>query len=41
VGAFQRTLATSRERGVDLRTAALMEAVTRVAQATKLRGIYP
>jgi glutamate dehydrogenase (NAD(P)+) len=41
VGAFQRTLATSGERGVDLRTAALMEAVTRVAQATKLRGIYP
>jgi glutamate dehydrogenase (NAD(P)+) len=41
VRAFQRTLATSRERGVDLRTAALLEAVTRVAQATKLRGIYP
>ena len=41
LGAFQRTLATSRKRGVDLRTAALMEAVTRVAQATKLRGIYP
>ena len=41
VGAFRRTQATSQERGVDLRTAALMEAVARVAQATKLRGIYP
>ncbi len=41
VGAFQRTLETSRERRVDLRTAALMEAVARVAQATRLRGIYP
>jgi glutamate dehydrogenase (NAD(P)+) len=41
IGAFQRTLRLARQEGVDLRTAALMEAVTRVARATKLRGIYP
>jgi glutamate dehydrogenase (NAD(P)+) len=40
-GAFQRTLALARRQGVDLRTAALMEAVERVARATKLRGFYP
>jgi glutamate dehydrogenase (NAD(P)+) len=39
--AFRRTLRLAQQEGVDLRTAALMEAVTRVAQATKLRGIYP
>jgi glutamate dehydrogenase (NAD(P)+) len=39
--AFHRTLRLAQQEGVDLRTAALMEAVTRVAQATKLRGIYP
>jgi glutamate dehydrogenase (NAD(P)+) len=39
--AFQRTLSLARQQGADLRTAALMEAVTRVARATKLRGIYP
>jgi glutamate dehydrogenase (NAD(P)+) len=39
--AFHRTLTLARQEGVDLRTAALMEAVTRVARATKLRGIYP
>jgi len=39
--AFHRTLRLAQQKGVDLRTAALMEAVTRVAQATKLRGIYP
>ncbi len=39
--AFQRTLRLAQQEGVDLRTAALMEAVTRVARATKLRGIYP
>ncbi|MGE5850433.1 MAG: Glu/Leu/Phe/Val family dehydrogenase [Candidatus Methylomirabilota bacterium] len=39
--AFQRTLTLARQERVDLRTAALMEAVTRVARATKLRGIYP
>jgi glutamate dehydrogenase (NAD(P)+) len=40
-GAFHRTLTLARQEGVDLRTAALMEAVTRVARATKLRGFYP
>ncbi len=39
--AFQRTLALARQERADLRTAGLMEAVTRVARATKLRGIYP
>jgi glutamate dehydrogenase (NAD(P)+) len=39
--AFQRTLILARQERADLRTAALMEAVTRVARATKLRGIYP
>ncbi|HEX9900859.1 MAG TPA: Glu/Leu/Phe/Val dehydrogenase [Candidatus Methylomirabilis sp.] len=41
IGAFQRTLSLARKERADLRTAALMEAVTRVARATKLRGIYP
>ncbi len=40
-GAFQRTLALAQREGVDLRTAAMMEAVTRVARATALRGFYP
>ncbi len=39
--AFHRTLRLAQQEGVDLRTAALMEAVTRVGRATKLRGIYP
>jgi glutamate dehydrogenase (NAD(P)+) len=39
--AFQRTLRLAEQEGVDLRTAALMEAVARVARATELRGIYP
>jgi glutamate dehydrogenase (NAD(P)+) len=41
VNGFHRTLRVARQDGVDLRTAALMEAVTRVARATKLRGFYP
>ena len=41
IRAFHRTLGVARREGVDLRTAALMEAVSRVARATKLRGIYP
>jgi glutamate dehydrogenase (NAD(P)+) len=40
-GAFHRTRRLAQQEGVDVRTAALMEAVTRVARATKLRGIYP
>ncbi|MFB3818181.1 MAG: Glu/Leu/Phe/Val dehydrogenase [Candidatus Methylomirabilales bacterium] len=39
--AFDRTLGRAKSEGVDLRTAALMEAVTRVARATELRGLYP
>jgi len=39
--AFRRTLALASRERVDLRTAALMEAVDRVARATRLRGFYP
>ncbi len=39
--AFQRVLALSRKEQVDLRTAALMLGVSRVAEAKKLRGLYP
>ena len=39
--AFQRVLALSRKEQVDLRTTALMLAVSRVAEAKKLRGLYP
>jgi glutamate dehydrogenase (NAD(P)+) len=39
--AFQRVLALSRKEQVDLRTAALMLAVSRVAEAKRLRGLYP
>jgi glutamate dehydrogenase (NAD(P)+) len=39
--AFQRVLALSREEHVDLRTSALMLGVSRVAEAKKLRGLYP
>lgn len=38
---FHRRLGLEAQEGVDLRTAALMEAVTRVARATRLRGFYP
>jgi glutamate dehydrogenase (NAD(P)+) len=41
IRAFERTLRRAGEEGVDLRTAALMEAVSRVARATSLRGLYP
>jgi glutamate dehydrogenase (NAD(P)+) len=39
--AFEDTLRMSREHEVDLRTAAYMLAVGRVAEATLTRGIYP
>ncbi len=39
--AFQQVLALSRAERVDLRTAALMLGVRRVAEAQKLRGLYP
>jgi len=41
VGAFDRVAAAAREREVDLRTAALVTAVQRVADALMTRGIYP
>jgi glutamate dehydrogenase (NAD(P)+) len=39
--AFQEVLAISKERSVDLRTAALILGIGRVAEAVKLRGIFP
>jgi glutamate dehydrogenase (NAD(P)+) len=41
VTAFQDVLRTSQEYDVDLRLAAQMLAVSRVAEATRARGIYP
>jgi glutamate dehydrogenase (NAD(P)+) len=41
VGAFRSVLRTARERRVTMRTAAYLQAVERVAQATRIRGIYP
>ena len=39
--AFQQVLALSRRDQVDLRTSALMVGVGRVAEAKRLRGLYP
>ncbi|TAK34762.1 MAG: Glu/Leu/Phe/Val dehydrogenase [Chloroflexota bacterium] len=39
--AFQDTLAMSTSRSVDMRTAAYLLAVSRVAEATRVRGRYP
>ncbi len=39
--AFQEVLATSKKYGVHMRTAAYILAVGRVAEATRIRGIYP
>ncbi|MFN3477181.1 MAG: Glu/Leu/Phe/Val family dehydrogenase, partial [Candidatus Methylomirabilales bacterium] len=39
--AFQRVLAFAKERGVDMRMAALMLGVKRVADGHRLRGLYP
>ncbi|MBI4674832.1 MAG: Glu/Leu/Phe/Val dehydrogenase [Chloroflexi bacterium] len=41
VEAFDNVVHTSQRHEVDLRTAALMLAIGRVAEATRLRGIYP
>ncbi|HYB75125.1 MAG TPA: Glu/Leu/Phe/Val dehydrogenase [Candidatus Sulfotelmatobacter sp.] len=41
VDAFQRVYAMAREQQVSMRTAALMLAVKRVADAMRLRGLYP
>ena len=40
-GAFSDVLAMSEAKSVDLRGAAMMVAVDRVAEATTLRGLYP
>jgi glutamate dehydrogenase/leucine dehydrogenase len=39
--AFEQTLVTAANHDTDLRLAALIIGVSRVAQATRLRGIYP
>jgi glutamate dehydrogenase (NAD(P)+) len=39
--AFQRVQATAEEARTDLRTAALMLALTRLSEAQRLRGLYP
>jgi glutamate dehydrogenase/leucine dehydrogenase len=41
VKAFQETLAIARRDQVDMRTAAYLLAVQRVADATSMRGLYP
>jgi glutamate dehydrogenase (NAD(P)+) len=41
VRAFEEVTATARDRGTDLRTAALLRAIERVAEAVTLLGIYP
>jgi glutamate dehydrogenase (NAD(P)+) len=39
--AFNRVWAIADKQGTDLRTAALLEGVRRVAEAFKVRGLYP
>ena len=39
--AFNRVWASATKDGVDLRTAALMEGIRRVAEAFRVRGLYP
>ena len=39
--AFNRVLAESQIRNINMRTAALVQAVQRVADALMIRGIYP
>jgi glutamate dehydrogenase (NAD(P)+) len=39
--AFNRVWALANKEGTDLRTAALMEGVRRVAEGYKIRGFYP
>jgi glutamate dehydrogenase (NAD(P)+) len=41
VGAFNQVLRIAHERRVHMRTAAYLIAVNRVAEATRIRGIYP
>jgi glutamate dehydrogenase (NAD(P)+) len=39
--AFHDVLKLSREKGVDLRTAAMMRGIHRVAEAKRRRGVFP
>jgi len=41
VDAFRRTMTRARHDGVDLRTAALIEGIQRVAEAKLTRGLFP
>ncbi len=41
VGSFNQVLRVAHERRVHMRTAAYLIAVNRVAEATRIRGIYP
>jgi glutamate dehydrogenase (NAD(P)+) len=41
VRAYHDVLAMAREKGIDMRTAALVLAIQRNAEAIMLRGIYP
>lgn len=40
-GAFRRTLLRSQRDGINMRTAALIEGIERVAEAKRLRGVFP
>ena len=39
--AFNRVWALAAKEGTDLRTAALMEGIRRVAEGYRVRGLYP
>jgi len=41
VNAFHRTLVRSQRDAIDMRTAALIEGISRVAEAKLLRGVFP
>jgi glutamate dehydrogenase (NAD(P)+) len=41
VEAFRRTLLRSQRNGIDMRTAALVEGIERVAEAKLIRGLFP
>lgn len=41
VNGFQRTLVRSQRDGIDMRTAAMIEGISRVAEAKLLRGVFP
>jgi glutamate dehydrogenase/leucine dehydrogenase len=41
VRSFGQVLKTSQDKHVDMRTAALIRAIDRVAEALMTRGIYP